>query len=408
METSDIEQRATEQPIYLDYAATTPLDPLIWPTLEQCLTVGGDFGNPSSFGHLYGQKARERVEHARGQLAQLMGAAPSDLIWTSGATESNNLALIGCAKAYQDKGRHLITMSSEHPSILETFRYLETQGFQVTYLDPNGSGLLDLDQLKRALHSQTTLVSIMHANNETGVIQDIEAIGELVHLVGAKFHVDAAQTVGKVSLDLRTMPVDLLSISGHKFYAPKGVGALFIRQRPRARVIPLMQGGGQERGLRSGTLPTHQIVALGHAAVIAADCMPVEGNRIRQLKSKLMQGLFDKIPALQIHGTQEPAHSLPNILNVAFHGVDAAALRGALKTIAVSAGSACHSSAVMPSHVLTAMGVPHLSGQASIRFSLGRWTTEGDIEQAIAELSEVVHHLRSSRSVVSQRQPALA
>lgn len=375
----------------MDYSATTPVDPRVAAKMMQYLTADGEFGNPASRSHSYGWHAEEAVERARQQVADLIGADPKEIIWTSGATESDNLAIKGAAHFYQKKGKHIVTCKTEHKAVLDTCRQLERDGFEVTYLDPEPSGLIDLKTLEAALRPDTTVVSIMHVNNEIGVIQDIAAIGELTRARGIVFHVDAAQSAGKTPIDLKTMKVDLMSFSAHKVYGPKGIGALFVRRQPRVRLEAQMHGGGHERGLRSGTLPVHQIVGMGEAFRIAREEMEFENERIRRLRDRLWNGLKD-IEAVYINGDMK--QRVPHNLNVSFSFVEGESLIMAIKDLAVSSGSACTSASLEPSYVLRALGREDELAHSSIRFSLGRYTTEQEVDAAIALLQDKIHKLR--------------
>ncbi len=376
-------------PIYLDYSATTPVDPRVAKSMMQYIVE--DFGNPASRSHMYGWKAEEAVEEARENVARLIGADAKEIVWTSGATESNNLAIKGAAHFYQSKGKHLITMSIEHKAVLDTCRELERQGFEVTYLDPEPNGLLDLEKLKAAIRPDTILVSIMYVNNEIGVIQDIPAIGELCRSKGIIFHVDAAQATGKVAIDLNVLKVDLMSLCAHKTYGPKGIGALYIRRKPRVRLEAQMHGGGHERGFRSGTLATHQIVGMGEAFRYAREEMAAENERIRMLRDRLMQGLA-QMEEVYINGDMD--HRVPHNLNMSFNFVEGESLIMAIKEIAVSSGSACTSASLEPSYVLRALGRSDELAHSSIRFTLGRFTTEEEVDYAIKLLSAKIGKLR--------------
>lgn len=377
------------QPLYFDYAATTPLDPQVIETMVK--TLRDEFGNPASRSHAYGWRAEELVETAREQVASLIKADPKEIIWTSGATESDNLAIKGAAQFYQRKGKHIITTKIEHKAVLDTCRQLEREGFEVTYLEPCSQGLISVEKIKDAIREDTILVSVMHANNEIGVIQDIEGIGKLTREKGIIFHVDAAQTVGKIPLDMHNNEIDLLSISAHKLYGPKGIGALFVRRKPRIRLTPQMHGGGHERGMRSGTLPTHQIVGFGEACKIAQDRMEEDSARIRYLRDKLWNGLKD-IEAIHLNG--HPEKQLPGILNVSINYVEGESLLMGLKDLALSSGSACTSASLEPSYVLRALGLSDELAHSSLRFSIGRFTTEKEIEQALALARGVITRLR--------------
>lgn len=380
-----------KRPIYMDYSATTPVDPRVAKKMMEYLTPDTEFGNPASRSHAYGWHADEAVEYARKQVADLVGADPKEIIWTSGATESDNLAIKGAAHFYQKKGKHIVTSKTEHKAVLDSCRQLEREGFAVTYLDPEPNGLIDLKKLEASLRQDTILVSIMHVNNEIGVIQDIETIGEITRNRGIMFHVDAAQSAGKVPIDLAKMKVDLMSFSAHKVYGPKGMGALYVRRKPRARIEAQMHGGGHERGLRSGTLPVHQIVGMGEAFRIAKEEMATENERIRKLRDRLLTGLKD-IEEVYINGDME--HRVPQNLNVSFNYVEGESLIMAIKDLAVSSGSACTSASLEPSYVLRALGREDELAHSSIRFSLGRYTTEEDVDYAVKLLHEKIDKLR--------------
>jgi len=359
-------------PIYLDYAATTPVDPRVARVMMACLTLEGDFGNPASRSHVFGWKAEEAVEQARRQVAALVNADPREIVWTSGATESDNLALKGVAHFYQKKGKHIITSKTEHKAVLDTCRQLEREGFEVSYLDPEANGLLNLEKLKQAIRADTILVSIMHVNNEIGVVQDIEAIGEITRERGVLFHCDAAQSAGKEVIDLQRMKVDLMSFSAHKIYGPKGIGALYVRRKPRVRIEAQMHGGGHERGMRSGTLATHQIAGMGEAFRIAKAEMVEENARILRLRNRLWNGLKE-MEEVYLNGDLE--HHVAGNLNVSFNFVEGESLLMALKDMAVSSGSACTSASLEPSYVLRALGRNDELAHSSIRFTIGRFTT---------------------------------
>lgn len=380
-------------PIYLDYAATTPVDPRVADAMSACLTLQGNFGNPASRSHVYGWRAEEAVEHARRDVADLIGADPREIVWTSGATESNNLALKGAAQARRRAGRgnHLITSAIEHKAVLDVCGFLEQDGFEVTYLDPGADGIIDVEQVAAAIRPETSVVSIMHANNEVGTINDIAAIAAVCRARGVWFHVDAAQSAGKIAIDMRAVPVDLLSMSAHKLYGPKGVGALYVRRRPLVDIEPQMHGGGHERGLRSGTLPTHQIVGMGEACRFARAEMESEGARILLLRNQFLSQLKD-LPGIVINGDEH--RRLPGNINLSFAGIDGEALLLALKGLAVSTGSACTSASLEPSYVLRAMGLGEALAQSAIRFSFGRYTTADEVEQAASLLSDAVSRLR--------------
>jgi cysteine desulfurase len=376
--------------VYLDYAATTPVDPRVAQKMSACLLVEGNFGNPASRSHVYGWEAEEAVEHARTQVAALINADPREIVWTSGATESDNLALKGVADGAEKK--HIVTSAIEHKAVLDTCEYLSTKGFDVTYLKPGADGSIQPDQVAEALRSDTLIVSIMHANNEIGVINDVAAIGAICREAGVLMHTDAAQTFGKVPLDVTTMALDMISISGHKIYGPKGIGALYVRREPPVRITPLIHGGGHERGMRSGTLATHQIVGLGEAAAIMGREMSREHERILGLRRRLWSHL-KQVPGSVINGDEE--NRLPGLLNVGFEGVDGETLLLALDDVAVSSGSACTSASVEPSYVLSALGVPEDLAHASLRFTIGRFTTAEEVDFAGRRVVEVVNRLRN-------------
>jgi len=378
-------------PIYLDYSATTPVDPRVAEKMCQCLTLDGTFGNPASRSHAFGWAAEAAVEQAREQVAALVNADPKEIVWTSGATESDNLAIKGAAHFYQKKGKHIVTCKTEHKAVLDTCRQLEREGFEVTYLDPEPSGLVDLDKLQAALRDDTILVSIMHVNNEIGVIQDIAAIGEMTRARNILFHVDAAQSPGKVEIDLERMKVDLMSFSAHKIYGPKGIGALYVRRKPRIRIEAQMHGGGHERGMRSGTLPVHQCVGMGEAFRIAKAEMAEENARILALRNRLLKGFRD-IEEVYVNGDLD--HRIAGNLNVSFAYVEGESLIMALKELAVSSGSACTSSSLEPSYVLRALGREDELAHSSLRFTIGRFNTEAEIDYAIDKLHSQVARLR--------------
>lgn len=378
-------------PIYLDYSATTPVDQRVADKMMKFLTLDGTFGNPASRSHRFGWQAEEAVDIARNQIADLIGADPREIVFTSGATESDNLAIKGAANFYQKKGKHIITCKTEHKAVLDTCRQLEREGFEVTYLSPMRNGLLDLAEFEAALRDDTILVSIMHVNNEIGIIQDIEKIGELCRSRKIIFHVDATQSVGKLPIDLTKLKVDLMSFSSHKLYGPKGIGGLYVRRKPRVRIEAQMHGGGHERGMRSGTLPVHQIVGMGEAYHIAKAEMPTEIPRLRALRDRLWKGL-QPIEEVYLNGDLE--HGAPNILNVSFAFVEGESLMMALKDLAVSSGSACTSASLEPSYVLRALGLNDELAHSSIRFSLGRFTTEEEIDYVIKLVHECIGRLR--------------
>ena len=376
-------------PIYLDYSATTPVDPRVAQAMIPWLTE--HFGNPASRSHAYGWEAEKAVEEAREHVAALVNCDPREIVWTSGATESINLALKGAAHFYKDKGKHLVTVKTEHKATLDTMRELEREGFEVTYLDVRDDGLLDIEAFKAALRPDTSVVSVMFVNNEIGVIQDIAALGEICRAKGIIFHVDSAQATGKVPIDLATLKVDLMSFSAHKTYGPKGMGALFVRRKPRVRIEAQMHGGGHERGMRSGTLPTHQIVGMGEAFRIAKAEMAVENERIRKLRDKLWKGLSE-IEEVYVNG--DMTHRVPHNLNASFNFVEGESLIMAIKEIAVSSGSACTSASLEPSYVLRALGRSDELAHSSIRFTIGRFTSEADVDYTVDLLKRKVAKLR--------------
>jgi cysteine desulfurase len=377
------------RPVYLDYAATTPVDPRVVAKMIPYLTER--FGNPASRSHAYGWAAEEAVELAREQVALLIGADPREIVWTSGATESNNLAIKGAAQFNKSKGKHLVTVATEHKAVLDTMRELEREGFEVTVLDVKDSGLIDIAEFEAALRPDTVLASVMYVNNETGVIQDIPALGAICRKKGVVFHVDAAQATGKIAIDLSELPIDLMSMSAHKSYGPKGIGALYVRRKPRVRIEAQMHGGGHERGMRSGTLPTHQIVGMGEAFHIAAKEMGTELERIRSLRDRLWKGL-EAMEHVSINGDFE--RRTPNHLNCSFNYVEGESLLMGMKDIAVSSGSACTSASLEPSYVLRAMGRTDELAHSSVRFTIGRFTTVEEIDFVIARVSDVVAKLR--------------
>ena len=381
--------RAPHFPIYLDYSATTPVDPRVADKMIPYLRE--QFGNPASRSHMYGWEAEKAVEEARGHVAALVNADPREIIWTSGATEGNNLALKGAAQFYKTKGKHIITVKTEHKAVLDTVRELERQGFEATYLEPGPDGLITIAQLEAAIRPDTILVSVMWVNNEIGVIQPIEQIGELCRSKGIIFHSDAAQATGKTPIDLEKVKVDLVTFTAHKTYGPKGIGALYVRRKPRVRIEAQMHGGGHERGLRSGTLPTHQIVGMGEAFRIAKEEMDTEIPRIKALRDRLVKGLSE-IEEVYVNGDLE--HRVPHNLNVSFNYVEGESLIMAIKDIAVSSGSACTSASLEPSYVLRALGRSDELAHSSIRFTFGRFTTEDDVDFAINLLKQKVGKLR--------------
>jgi cysteine desulfurase len=378
-------------PIYFDYSATTPVDPRVAKKMMDCLTLDGNFGNPASRSHLFGWKAEEAAEEARSQVAALIGADPREIVWTSGATESDNLAIKGVAHFNAKKGKHIVTSKIEHKAVLDTCRQLEREGFEVTYLDPSSDGLISAQQVESALRPDTTLVSIMHVNNEIGTINDIAAIGAVCRAKGVMYHVDAAQSAGKVPLNMAELPVDLLSLSAHKAYGPKGIGALYVGRKPRVRIEAQMHGGGHERGMRSGTLPTHQIVGMGEAFRIAGEEMAEENVRILALRNRLLAG-FNDIEQVFVNGSLD--HRVAGNLNISFAFVEGESLMMSLKDLALSSGSACTSASLEPSYVLRALGLSDELAHSSLRFSIGRFTTEADIDFAIVQLHRAVNKLR--------------
>ena len=379
------------KPIYMDYSATTPVDKRVAEKMIEYLTIDGDFGNPASNSHYYGWQADDAVKNARKQVADLIGADAKEIVWTSGATESNNLAIKGIAHFYHKKGKHIITLKTEHKAVLDTCRQLEREGFEVTYLDPMSNGLLDLDVLKAAIREDTILVSIMHVNNEIGVIQDIQAIGDVCRENKIFFHVDAAQSAGKVEIDLSKLPVDLMSFSAHKIYGPKGAGALYVRRKPRVRLEAQMHGGGHERGMRSGTLATHQIVGMGEAFAIAKAEMNKENKKITSLRDRLLSGFAD-MEEVVINGDMDAR--IPGNLNISFNYVEGESLMMAINDVAVSSGSACTSASLEPSYVLRALGLSDELAHSSIRFTIGRYTTEADVDKTIELVRSKVDKLR--------------
>lgn len=378
-------------PIYLDYLSTTPVDPRVAQAMMACLSPEGNFGNPASRSHVFGWKAEEAVENARCQVAELINADPREIVWTSGATESDNLAIKGAAHFYSKKGKHIITSKIEHKAVLDTCRQLEREGYEVTYLEPDARGLTTPEAVAAALRDDTVVVSVMHANNEIGVVNDIAGIGEICRASGVIFHVDAAQGAGKVPLDMAAMKVDLLSMSAHKMYGPKGIGALYVRRKPRVRIESQMHGGGHERGMRSGTLATHQIVGMGEAARIAREEMTDEAARLKGLRERFWQGI-NGIPEVHINGDE--TQRLPGALNVSFAFVEGESLLMSLKDLAISSGSACTSASLEPSYVLRALGLNDEMAHSSLRFSFGRFTTEAEVDHAISQVHHAVEKLR--------------
>lgn len=377
-------------PVYLDYSATTPVDPRVAEKMIPYLCE--KFGNPASRSHAYGWEAEKAVEEARAEVARYINADPREIVWTSGATEADNLAIKGVAHFYKDKGKHLITVKTEHKAVLDSMRHLETEGFEVTYMDVEENGLLDLAKLEAAIRPDTTLVSVMAVNNEIGVIQDIAAIGEMCRRHGVLYHCDATQAVGKMDLDTEKLKIDLMSLSGHKVYGPKGIGALYVRRKPRVRIEPQIHGGGHERGMRSGTLPTHQIVGMGEAYRFARLEQAEEIKRIAALRDRLKDGIEKNIPEIVINGDME--HRVCSNLNVSFNFIEGESLMMAVKDLAVSSGSACTSASLEPSYVLKSLGRSDELAHSSIRFTLGRFTTEEEIDFAVKLLTEKVAKLR--------------
>ncbi len=382
-------QNTLQLPIYMDYSATTPIDPRVVDKMAESLR--NQFGNPASRSHSYGWQAEQAVENAREQIAALVNCDPREIVWTSGATESDNLAIKGAANFYKGKGKHIITVKTEHKAVLDTCRELERQGFTVTYLDVLENGLLDLEAFQQAIRPDTILVSVMFVNNEIGVIQDIEKIGEICRAKGIIFHVDAAQAPGKVQIDLAKLKVDLMAFSAHKVYGPKGIGALYVRRKPRVRLEAQMHGGGHERGMRSGTLPTHQIVGMGEAFRLAREEMAYENERIRMLRDRLLAGLSE-IEEVYVNGDMEAR--IPHNLNISFNFVEGESLIMAIKDVAVSSGSACTSASLEPSYVLRALGRNDELAHSSIRFTLGRFTTEAEVDYVVNLVKSRISKLR--------------
>ena len=378
-------------PIYLDYSATTPVDPRVAAKMSECLTKEGVFGNPASRSHSFGWDSEKLIDEARDNVAKLIKANKKEIVWTSGATESDNLAIKGAAYFYREKGNHLITLTTEHKAVLDTMRYLESEGFEVTYLNPKSNGLVDIEELKKSIRPTTTLISIMHVNNEIGVIQDLLTIGKICRDNKIIFHVDAAQSPGKVEIDVDKFNIDLLSLSAHKAYGPKGIGALYVRRKPRIRLQPQMHGGGHERGFRSGTLPTHQIVGMGEAFRIAREEMDADNKRITKLRDKLWNGL-NSIEEIYLNG--DINQRIPGNLNVSFNFVEGESLIMAIKDMAVSSGSACTSASLEPSYVLRALGRSDELAHSSIRISIGKYTTVEEVDYSVSLIKEAVSKLR--------------
>ena len=379
------------KPLYFDYASTTPVDTRVIDKMKDCLSLDGNFGNPGSRSHAFGWQAEELVEEARLNVSNLLNCDPREIIWTSGATESDNLAIKGAANFYKEKGKHIITSKIEHKAVLDTCRQLESEGFEITYLDPDENGSISIKSLQDNIRKDTTLVSLMHINNEIGVINDIEKIGDLCRDNGVIFHVDAAQSAGKINIDLSTLKVDLMSFSAHKIYGPKGIGALYVRRRPRIRLQPLFHGGGQERGIRAGTLPTHQIVGMGEAFKIAMNEMVDDHEKISSHRDTLWKGL-NNMEEIYVNGSVETGY--PGIFNLSFNYVEGESLIMALKNIAVSSGSACTSASLEPSYVLRALGRPDELAHSSIRCSFGRFTTEDEVNSTVELVKDSVSQLR--------------
>ncbi len=377
--------------IYFDYAATTPVDPRVAEKMSECLSAEGKFGNPASRSHKYGWEAEEAIEVARRQVADLIGSDPREIVWTSGATESDNLAIKGVAHFYKSRGKHIITSKIEHKAVLDTCRHLERDGFEVTYLDPGQDGLVSPEEVRSAIREDTTIVSIMHANNEIGVINDIASIGAICREHGVFYHVDAAQSAGKIEIDVEAMKIDLMSLSAHKMYGPKGVGVLYVRRKPRVRLEAQMHGGGHERGMRSGTLPTHQLVGMGEACGIAKAEMEEEQARLLKLRKRLWNGLKD-LEEVYVSGDMD--QRLPGLINMSFNYVEGESLIMSLPDLAISSGSACTSASLEPSYVLRALGLNDELAHSSLRFSVGRFTDEADVDQAIESVRKAVEKLR--------------
>ena len=378
-------------PIYLDYASTTPVDPAVADRMVEFLTPSGHFGNPASRSHMFGWQAEAAVEDARADVAGLINADPREIVWTSGATEANNLAIKGCAHFNTRKGKHIITSKIEHKAVLDTCRQLEREGFEITYLDPDENGLIQPQFVADALRDDTTVVSIMHVNNELGTLNDIAAIGKLCRENKVFFHVDSAQSAGKTVIDVEAMQVDMMSFSAHKIYGPKGIGALYVRRKPRVRIEAQMHGGGHERGMRSGTLPTHQIVGMGAAFKLGAEVLADESARIAALRKRLWDGVSD-MQEVYLNGSEQ--QHVPGIINISFAYVEGESLIMALRDLAVSSGSACTSASLEPSYVLRALGLNDEMAHSSIRFSIGRYTSEQDVDDAIAKVRHAVEKLR--------------
>ena len=378
-------------PIYLDYSSTTPVDPRVADKMMECLTLEGNYGNPASRSHMLGWKAEEAVETARRQIADLIKADPREIVWTSGATEADNLAIKGVAHFYSKKGKHIITSKIEHKAVLDSCRQLEREGCEVTYLDPDDKGLISPQTVADAIREDTILVSLMHVNNEIGVVNDIEEIGKITRKKGVIFHVDSAQSTGKIDIDLENMQVDLLSLTAHKTYGPKGIGALYVRRKPQVRIEPQIHGGGHERGMRSGTLATHQIVGMGEAYRIAKEEMHQDHERVLTLRNRLLDGLKD-IEEVYVNG--DIGNRIAGNLNISFNFVEGESLMMALRDLAVSSGSACTSASLEPSYVLRALGLTDELAHSSLRITVGRFTTEEEIDYAVEKIHEAVAKLR--------------
>ncbi|MEC7581514.1 MAG: IscS subfamily cysteine desulfurase [Pseudomonadota bacterium] len=390
-------------PIYLDYSSTNPVDPRVASKMMECLTLDGNFGNPASRSHKSGWKAEEAVETARRQVADLINCDPREIVWTSGATESDNLAIKGAAQFYQDKGRHLVTSAIEHKAVLDSCQQLEREGFSVTYLTPDSRGMISPEQVAAVIRPDTTLVSLMHVNNEIGVVSDIRAIGEVTRQHGVLLHVDAAQSAGKVAIDLSQMQIDLMSLTAHKIYGPKGIGALYVRRQPKVRIKPQVHGGGHEQGMRSGTLPTHQIVGMGEAFALAMNEMAAENARILALRNRLLNGLT-AIPAMSVNGDLE--QRVPGNLNVSFGYVEGESLMLALRDLEISSGSACTSASLEPSYVLHALGLSDELAHSSVRITVGRFSTEEEVDYAVAVIKKAVAKLREGSAQWQARDSA--
>ena len=390
-------------PIYLDYSSTNPVDPRVAAKMMECLTLDGNFGNPASRSHMSGWKAEEAVETARRQVADLIHCDPREIVWTSGATESDNLAIKGAAQFYQDKGRHLVTSAIEHKAVLDSCQQLEREGFSVTYLTPDSRGMISPEQVAAVIRPDTTLVSLMHVNNEIGVVSDIRAIGEVTRQHGVLLHVDAAQSAGKVAIDLSQMQIDLMSLTAHKIYGPKGIGALYVRRQPKVRIKPQVHGGGHEQGMRSGTLPTHQIVGMGEAFALAMNEMAAENARILALRNRLLNGLT-AIPAMSVNGDLE--QRVPGNLNVCFGYVEGESLMLALRDLEISSGSACTSASLEPSYVLHALGLSDELAHSSVRITVGRFSTEEEVDYAVAVIKKAVAKLREGSAQWQARDSA--